>query len=64
MRDEIEGRIWADGQRGFAADVDWHIAQVRGLLARLGSWDGSMAHLVSLIGAVALTAFTFNATAI
>lgn len=64
MRDEIEGRIWADNQKGFAEGVDRHLALMRSALARLGAWDGSTAQLVSLIGAFALTALTVKSTAL
>lgn len=64
MRDEIDGRLWTAHHEAFADAVDKGLGLFRAGLSRLGSWDGSTAHLLSLFGAFALTALSFDATAI
>lgn len=64
MVDEIEGRMWAAHHEAFGEWVGGSVARLRSLAERMAAWDGSFAHLSVLIMSVAVTALTFNTTAI
>lgn len=64
MRDEIDGRLWTAHHENFDDWVNQAAALLRAGLARLGSWDGSASHLLSLVASIAITAFTVKSTAI
>ncbi len=64
MRDEMDARLWAEHHEQFSEMVDKVVGALGAALRRLGGWDGSTAHLVSMLGALALTALTFRSTAI
>ncbi len=64
MRDEMDARLWAAHHEGLTEAVDEGLKLLRAAFARLGAWDGSTAHLLALVGAFALTALSFKATAI
>lgn len=64
MRDEIDARIRVDNHQGFADGVDRLFAAVRAGFSRLPTWDGSSQHLFALIASFAITAISFNATAV
>lgn len=64
MRDEMDGRIWTAHHERFADTVDGAIAALRSALTRVPSWDGTSQHLLALVASFALTALSFNATAV
>ena len=64
MRDEIDGRLWAAHHEPFADLIDRGAAAVRAGVRRLGLWDGSSQHLLALVASFAITALTFNTTAV
>ena len=64
MRDEIDGRIWAAHHEQFSQSVDRVLASLRGALTRLPTWDGTTQHMLALVASFALTALSFNATAV
>ena len=63
MRDEIDGRIWADNHEGFADGVDQLFAGLRSAVTRFANWDGTSHQLLALIASFAITALSFNTTA-
>ena len=64
MRDEIDARLWVDHHDGFADGVDRLFASVRSVAARFANWDGTSHQLLALIASFAITALSFNTTAI
>lgn len=64
MNDEIDGRMWNAHHEAFGLWVEDVIGALRRLFGRLASWDGSTAHLTSLVLSIGITAFTFRNTAL
>ena len=64
MRDEIDARFWVDNHEAFNESIDQAIAAIRSGLARLASWDGTSHQLLALVASFAITALTFNTTAV
>ena len=62
MRDEMDARIWVANHSGFADGIDELVGKVRSVIVRIGSWDGSTAHLAALVAAFLVTALTFSST--
>lgn len=62
MRDEIDGRLWADHHDQLSELIDAGVARLRAAVARLPSWDGSTQHLAALVASFAITALSLNAT--
>jgi hypothetical protein len=60
MRDELDGRMWADHHEAYADWVDGAIAAVRGAIGRFAAWDGSTHQLLALVAAFALTALNIS----
>lgn len=60
MRDELDGRMWADHHEGFSELVDGAIAGVRGAFARFAGWDGTTHQLLAMAAAFALTALNIS----
>lgn len=65
MRDELDGRMWADHHEQFGEWVDNAAATIRAGLARFAGWYGSTHQLLAMVAALAVTglslAFTSNA---
>ena len=64
MIDHIESRMWADHHAQFSDWVGAAAASVRNALARLPAWDGTTHQLMALVASFAITALTFNTTAV
>lgn len=64
MRDEIDGRIWTAHHEQLAQSIDGALAALRRGAARLPGWDGTTQHLLALVASFALTALSFNTTAV
>lgn len=60
MRDELDGRMWADHHEAYADWVDGAIAAVRGGFARVAGWDGTTHQLLAMVAAFALTALNIS----
>jgi hypothetical protein len=60
MRDELDGRMWADHHEAFGEWVDGAVATVRGAFARFAGWDGTTHQLLALAAAFALTALNIS----
>jgi hypothetical protein len=63
MRDEIDGRFWAENHGTFADGIDRGLAALRSIAGRFAGWDGSSHQLFALLLAFAITGLTFNTTA-
>jgi len=64
MRDELDARFWVDNHEGFADGVDRALADLRSVFSRFAQWDGSAHQLLALVVAFAITALTFQTTAV
>lgn len=64
MRDEMDGRIWTAHHEQFSEALDGALASIRSALTRLPTWDGTTQHLLALVASFAVTAISFNATAV
>lgn len=63
MIDETASRIWVENHDAFARDMGRLAAGLRARFDRFFAWDGTTAHLLTLLLSAAVTAFTFNGTA-
>jgi len=64
MRDEFDSRFWVDHHDGLADGIDRLLAGLRSAIGRMPGWDGSTQHLLALVASFAITALTFNTTAV
>ena len=64
MRDEMDARLWVAHHEAFADGVDRALAGLRSALGRFADWDGSTPQLLALVTSFALTALTFQTTAV
>jgi hypothetical protein len=62
MREELDGRMWADHHDRFVAWVGDAAKRVRGGLDRFAGWDGSSHQLLAMIAALAVTGLSLIAT--
>lgn len=62
MRDELDGRMWADHHDQFNQWVRDATTVVRAALDRFAGWDGTTHQLLALIAAFALTGLGIGAT--
>jgi hypothetical protein len=62
MREELDGRMWADHHDRFSLWVGDAAAAVRAGLARFAAWDGSSHQLLAMIAAFAATGLSLIAT--
>jgi len=60
MRDELDGRMWADHHEAYSDWVDGAIAAVRGTIGRFAGWDGTAHQLFAMVAAFALTALNIS----
>lgn len=64
MRDEIDARMWNAHHDGLVDLIDDAFRSLRAAIARLPTWDGTSQHLFALVASFAITALTFNTTAV
>jgi len=62
MRDELDGRMWADHHDQFNLWVQDATNTVRSALARFAGWDGTTHQLLALIAAFAITGLGIGST--
>ena len=60
MRDELDGRMWADHHEAFGEGIDRAIAAIRAGLGRFAGWDGTTHQLLAMVAAFALTALNIG----
>jgi hypothetical protein len=64
MRDDFLTADWAGHHGEFSRDLGRGLAAIRAGIGRFWQWDGTTHQLLALVLSFAITALTFNTTAV